>query len=170
MQTHGCVGRRCPPSSSGDETTDLNSPNEGYTNGAFNTDDEPGSLSFCLEREESQGTLTSPTAGQPGTAEHLSAGRSTPMRPGSGYSLGDYAPLSSLLPKSAKSKQLKSPPRKRRKYIGKPGKTMKEAYFKGISWTKTFVTGPPTLQTTSLNSIAEFVRVMCRSIPKEPGR
>ena len=94
------VGRRCP-SSSGDETTDLDSPNEGYTSGAFNTDDEPGSLSFCLERDESQRTLTSPSTGQPGTAEHLSAGRSTPMSPGSGYSLGDYAPLSSLLPKSA---------------------------------------------------------------------
>ena len=26
--------------------------------------------------------------------------------------------------------------------MGKPGKTMKEAYFKGIHWTKTFVTGP----------------------------
>ena len=136
------VGRRCP-SSSGDETTDLDSPNEGYTSGTFNTDDEPGSLSFCLERDESQGTPTSPTTGQPSTAEHLSAGRNTPMSPGSGYSLGDYALLSSFLPKSAKSKQLQSPPRKRRKYLGKPGKTMKEVYFKGISWTKTFVTAPP---------------------------
>ena len=135
------VGRRCP-SSSGDETTGLDSPNEGYTSGAFNTDDEPGSLSFCLERDEGQGTHGSPTTGQPGTTEHLSAGRDTPMSSGSGYSLGDSVPLSNLLPKSSKSEQLKSPPRKRRRYLGKPGKTMKEAYFKGISWTNTFVTGP----------------------------
>ena len=85
------VGRRCP-SSSGDDTTDMDSPNEGYTSGAFNTDDEPRSLSFCLEKDESQETLTSPTTGQPGTAEHLPAGRDTPMSSRSGYSLGDSAP------------------------------------------------------------------------------
>ena len=35
-----------------------------------------------------------------------------------------------------------NPPRERRRYAGKPGKVMKEAYFKGINWTKTFITGP----------------------------
>ena len=36
-------------SSSGDESTKVDSSKEGYTSRAFNTDDEPGSLSYCLE-------------------------------------------------------------------------------------------------------------------------
>ena len=34
-----------------------------------------------------------------------------------------------------------NPPRKRQRVTGRPGKVMKESYFKGIKWTKTFVTG-----------------------------
>ena len=136
-------GGRRSPSSSGDETTDVDSPNEGYTSGAFNTDDEPGSLSFCLEKEtEGREPLTA-TSAQPRTiTENQAARRDTSMSPGSNYSIGDYAPLSSLVSKPGKAVQPKSPPRKRRKFMGKPGKTMKEAYFKGILWTKAFVTGP----------------------------
>ena len=136
-------GGRRSPSSSGDETTDVDSPNEGYTSGAFNTEDEPGSLSFCLEKEtEGRESLTA-TSAQPRTiTENPAARRDTSMSPGSNYSIGDYAPLSSLVSKPGKAVQQKSPPRKRRKFTGKPGKTMKEAYFKGILWTKTFVTGP----------------------------
>ena len=136
-------GGRRSPSSSGDETTDVDSPNEGYTSGAFNTDDEPGSLSFCLEKEtEGHESLTAPSA-QPHTITgNPAAMRVTSMSPGSNYSIRDYAPLSSLVPKPGKAAQQKSSPRKRRKFMGKPGKTMKEAYFKGILWTKTFVTGP----------------------------
>ena len=33
-------------------------------------------------------------------------------------------------------------PLKRQRYAGKPGKVVKEAYFKAIIWTKIFVTGP----------------------------
>ena len=136
-------GGRPNPSSSGDETTDFDSSNEGYTSGAFNTDDEPGSLSFCLEKEtEGHESLTAPSAQPHTTTGNPAAMRETSMSPGSNYSIGDYAPLSSLVPKPGKAAQQKSPPRKRRKFMGKPGKTMKEAYFKGILWTKTFVTGP----------------------------
>ena len=35
-----------------------------------------------------------------------------------------------------------SPPRKRRRMLCKPGKVMKDAYFKGIQWTRLFVSGP----------------------------
>ena len=130
-------------SSSGEESTDIGSNSGGYTSGAFNTDDEPGSLSFCLEREGTQprgGTenLTGQLAGT-SCAELL---QETVPSPGSGYSLGDYAPLSTLITKSGKTSATKEPPKKRRRYEGRPGKTMKEAYFKGITWTKTFVTGP----------------------------
>ena len=102
--------RRCP-SSSGDETTDVESPNEGYTSGAINTDDEPGSLSFCLGTgADEQKAPPTPSTGQHVSADGAIGGRSTPMSPGSGYSLGDYAPLSSLIPKTGKTAPQKSPP------------------------------------------------------------
>ena len=41
-----------PFSSSGDESTHIDSSNEGHTSAAVNTDDEPGSLSFCFATEE----------------------------------------------------------------------------------------------------------------------
>ena len=59
-----------------------------------------------------------------------------------GYCVDDYQPLAQLCQGQTSSPANPSPPRKRRKVVGKPGKVMKEAYFKGIKWTKTFVTGP----------------------------
>ena len=103
------VHRRCP-SSSEDETTDVESPNEGYTSGAINTDDEPGSLSFCLETgTDDQKAPPTPSTGQHVSAGGAAGGRSTPMSPGSWYSLGDYAPLSSLILKSGETARQKSP-------------------------------------------------------------
>ena len=119
---HTPGGRRIP-SSSGDETTDVDSPNEGYTSGAFNTDDEPGSLSFCLEKEtEGRESLTATSAQLHTITGNPAARRDTSMSPGSNYSIGDYAPLSSLVSKPGKVAQRKSPPRKRRKFMGKPAK------------------------------------------------
>ena len=130
-------------SSSGDESTDMGSNSGGYTSGAFNTDDEPGSLSFCLEKEVTQPQGgTEDLAGQCAGTSCTDLLQETAPSPGSGYSLGDYAPLSTLITKPGKTPATKSPPKKRRRYEGRPGKTMKEAYFKGIHWTKTFVTGP----------------------------
>ena len=43
---------------------------------------------------------------------------------------------------SARQPSKHSPPRKRRRLMSRPGKVMKPAYFKGIQWTKVFVTGP----------------------------
>ena len=121
----------------------MDSNSGGYTSGAFNSDNEPGSLSFCLEREEGHlqgGTKT--TTGQLVETASPALPRYTMPSPGSGYSLGDYAPLSTLVSTSKKTAATKSPPRKRRKYMGRPGKVMKEAYFKAIQWKKVFVTGP----------------------------
>ena len=100
----------CPwqiPSSSEYETTDIDSLNEGYTSGAINTDDEPGSLSFCLDdKEVGLGVAKDP--------ETLNTDREAlledPLNPGSGYSPGDYAPLSSLRTKAANKPVSKSPP------------------------------------------------------------
>ena len=164
-------GGRRSPSSSGDETTDVDSPNEGYTSGDFNTDDEPGSLSFCLEKETEGCESLTATSAQPHTITGNSAARrDTSMSPGNNYSIGDYAPLSSLVPKPGKGTQQKSPQRKRRKIMGKPGKTMKEAYFKGILWTRYSSQDPLTLRITSLNSIVGFARVTCQFTLKVPGK
>ena len=127
------------PSSSEYETTDIDSPNEGYTSGAINTDNEPGSLSFCIDDKEA-----GPSANM--VPEVLNTDKEAllevPLSPGSGYSLGYYAPLSSLRATSTSKSASKGPPRKRRRLAGRPGKVMKEAYFKGIRWTKIFLTGP----------------------------
>ena len=59
-----------------------------------------------------------------------------------GYTEGDYEPLASMQPQTERQNMVSSPPRKRRRLINRPGKTMKPAYFKRIQWTKVFVTGP----------------------------
>ena len=59
-----------------------------------------------------------------------------------GFSSAEYQPLSSIRDQTNDSPTKPNPPRKRRKDAGKPGKVMKEAYFKGIAGTKTFVTAP----------------------------
>ena len=61
--------------------------------------------------------------------------------PSPGYSEGDYVPLSETHSDSRRRSSETSPPKKKRKLAGKPGKVMKPAYFKGIQWTKIFVTG-----------------------------
>ena len=43
---------------------------------------------------------------------------------------------------SARQPSRHSPPRKRRRLMSRPCKAMKPACFKGIQWTKVFVTGP----------------------------
>ena len=130
-------------SSSEDETTDIDSAKERYTSGVFTTNNDPGSLSICLETgEEAKQYGGSTSAGPQMDADVFDPARETAPSPGYGYSLPDYAPVSSLVPKSGKAATTKSPPRKRRNYMGRPGKVMKEAYFKGIQRTKVFVTGP----------------------------
>ena len=62
--------------------------------------------------------------------------------PSPGYSEGDYIPLSKMHSDSQRHPSEASPPKKRRKLASKLDKVMKPAYFKGIQWTKIFVTGP----------------------------
>ena len=61
---------------------------------------------------------------------------------GSIYSSGDYRPLASLTQAQTPVTAESSPPCKRRKMLCKPGKVMKDSYFKGFQWTRTFVSGP----------------------------
>ena len=62
--------------------------------------------------------------------------------PSPGYSEGDYVPLSEMHSDPHQRRSGSSPPKKKRKLASMPGKIMKPAYFKGIQWTKIFVTGP----------------------------
>ena len=62
--------------------------------------------------------------------------------PSPGFSNEDYAPLSSMRATPTATPAGRSPPRKRRRMISKPWKVMEPAYFKGIQWTKVFVSGP----------------------------
>ena len=62
--------------------------------------------------------------------------------PSPGYSEEDYQPLSAIRAEDQPQRLGGSPPRKKRRFVGRPGKIKKAAYFKGIQWTKVFVTGP----------------------------
>ena len=59
-----------------------------------------------------------------------------------GYCAADYQPLAQLCPPPPKSPSGTAPARKKSTLAGGTGRIMKEAYFKGIKWTETFVTGP----------------------------
>ena len=85
----------------------------------------------------------------------------------SSYSSGDYRPLASLTQAQSPVTAESSPPRKRRKMLCKPGKVMKNAYFKGIQWTRTFVSGPfDPLNTTATNSSERCVKQTYLFTPK----
>ena len=142
--------RRCPtparrPSiSSGDESSFGGNTSDGYTSGAFNTDEDPyqvGSISGTDGVSE-----TGPSTKRPETSLRLTPSTSraevTTPTSGSGYSSTDHQPLSVLRRPRESDVATPSPPRKRRKLLSKPGKVMKDAYFKGIQWTRTFVSGP----------------------------
>ena len=129
--------------SSGDETNPSGDTTDGYTSGAINSDEDPynlGSISGTETANEVDPLFAVGTAeGYSGALDQ--SGSRTPAS-GSGYSPTDYQPLS-VLRRGGKSADNKmSPPRKRLKLMSKPGKVMKDAYFKGIQWTRTFVTGP----------------------------
>ena len=67
--------------------------------------------------------------------------RSDEMIPSLGFTASDYRPLAQLCPlPPPEGSRTARPVRKRRRMTGSTGKVMKEVYFKGIKWTKTFVT------------------------------
>ena len=133
------AGTPCPDqrTSSGDESSDADCFSGSYTSGAINSDDDPGSLDLHVEHDR----LPQTASFQAIIASECTSTSMMLSSPGSEYSIDDYAPLSTLLPKATGSRQLSKPPQKRQRVSGRPGKVLKEAYFKGIKWTKTFVTG-----------------------------
>ena len=101
----------------------------------------------------------------------MSPTRALTPNSGSSNSSGDYRPLASLTqaqtPVTAKS----SSPRKRRKMLCKPGKVMKDAYFKGIQWTRAFVSGRNLILCISgTNFTVRYVRQTYLSTPTGPAK
>ena len=130
--------------SSGDESNFEGHVSDSYTSGAFNTDEDPyqlGSSSGTDCLSESDPLSLTPRARKVHATITPRVDTATPNS-GSGYSSADYQPLSSLGRIPEHETQDRSPARKRRKLLSKPGKVMKDAYFKGIQWTRTFVSGP----------------------------
>ena len=125
-------------SSSEGESSEGECTSGSYTSGANNSDDDTGSLDFLVEHDRPP--LSPSFRSRPQQVQ--TATTMMPTSPGSGNSAEDYAPLAAILPRSSGSKTPAKPPRKRQRVTGRPGKVMKESYFKGIKWTKTFVTGP----------------------------
>ena len=171
--------RRCPTparrpsSSSGDEGSFGRNTSDGYTSGAFNTDEDPyqvGSISGPDGVSETGSRTKLPETPLRFTPSTSRAEVTTPTS-GSGYSSSDLQPLSVLRRSREPDVATPSPPRKRRKMLSKPGKVMKDAYFKGIQWTRT-LSCPDLLilSTTSSNFIVCCAKRTCQYIPRVPGR
>ena len=101
-----------------------------YTSRALSSDDE----FFARQvRPPLASTSDPPLTTAPNRPEELA------LSPG--FTASDYQPLSQLRP-APEGPSTSRRTRKRRRLTGSTGKVMKEAYFKGIKWTRTFVTGP----------------------------
>ena len=107
---------------------------EGYTSGALSSEDE-----FVINSQRTAKELNiAPPPSPPGQGSSSTSGPPTSHQfPSPGFCSTDYEPLATL---TADQASASSPPRKRRRLPGRTGKIMKEAYFKGIQWTRTFVT------------------------------
>ena len=109
---------------------------EGYTSGALSSEDE-----FVINSQRTGKELSIvPPPSPPGQGSSSTPGPSSTLEvPSPGFCSTDYEPLATL---TADQASASSPPRERRRLPGRTGKIMKEAYFKGIQWTRTFVIGP----------------------------
>ena len=154
--THGApqdkkksLPRRCatparqPHDSSVDESSIGGHTTDGYTSGALNSDEDPyqlGSISGndgVSEADPATRVLEAPVGLDPST---YLAEVTTPIS-GSGCSSTGHHTLSVLRRSRETNLHSVSPTGKRRRLLSKPGNFMKNAYFKGIQWTRTFVSG-----------------------------
>ena len=108
---------------------------EGYTSGALSSEDE-----FVINSQRTGKELNIiPPPSPPGQGSSSTPGpTSTHQFPSPGFCSTDYELLATL---TTNQDSASSPPRKRPWLPGRTGKIMKEAYFKGSQWTRTFVTG-----------------------------
>ena len=113
---------------------------DGYTSGAYETDEDIACT--ILGQEVDSDASTSATQTLATRREGVTSQSGDVTIPSPGYSEGDYEPLCQMCPQTRHQHSGVSPPQKRRKLQPRPGKVMKPSYFKGIQWTKVFVTGP----------------------------
>ena len=124
-------------SSSGGESTAADI--DGYRSGALNSDKD-------LRNFETSSEANPPTI----SASRILDTKTTNSDPTrvltqnscNSYSSGDYRPLAFLAQAHSPVTVVTSPARKRRRMLCKPSKVMKDAYFEGIQWTRTFVSMP----------------------------
>ena len=118
---------------SGAEDSDVGT--EGYTSGALSSEDE---FVINSQRTGKDLNINPPPSPPDQSSTSTPVPSSAQQVPSPGFCSTDYEPLATLTTDQASA----SSPRKRRRLPGRTGKIMKEAYFKGIQWTRTFVTGP----------------------------
>ena len=165
VQRTTSASQRMSDSSDGGTDTEGYS-TDGYTSGALPSDEEIATF------DVSRNTHFASTFGatDPQGSENPDKTALSPSQfgiPSPGFSAGDYAPLSSIRASPTATPTGRSPPRKRRRMISKLGKVMKPAYFKGIQWTRIFVTGPLDPVHNKYNFFGKFVRATCRYSQKE---
>ena len=114
---------------------------DGYTSSALPSDEDIANFDVNPSANLVPGFSEADTLG-PEVSDSTTLSPTQFGIPCPGFSEGDYAPLSSIRATPMTTTTGRSPPRKRRRMIKEPGKVMKPAYFKGIQWTRVFVTGP----------------------------
>ena len=140
VQRTTSASQRVSDSSDGGTDTEGYS-TDGYTSGALPSDEEIATYDM------SPNTHFASTSGvmDPQGREDPTETTLSPTQfgiPSPGFSEGGYAPLSTIRASPTATPTGRSPPRKRRRMDSNPGKIMMPAYFKGIQWTRIFVTGP----------------------------
>ena len=130
---------KAKPATSGIKTDSEGYTTDGYTSGALASDEEIGIAGFGSGAQSGPAKSTQELPGGPMEGESLPGGSYYTV-PSPGYSEGDYQPLSTIQAQTAPQGAVSSPPRKKRRLMSRPGKVMKPAYFKGIQWTRVFVT------------------------------
>ena len=152
-------------SSLGGESTAAES--DGYTSGAINSDEDLRSIETASEGNP---PLVRPSKTLNISLENPDPARVLTPNSGSSYSSGDYRHLVSLCQAQSPVPVTTSPPRKRRERLSKPGKVMKDSYFKGIQWTRTFVSGPLDPISTGTSFTVRYVKLTYQSTQKVPGK
>ena len=142
---------------------------DGYTSGAIPSDEDIANF------DVSPSTHFAPAYGvtDPLNSEDPTKTTLSPAQfgvPSPGFSEGDYAPLSSIRASPSATPTGRSPPCKRRWIISKPGNVMKPAYFKGIQWTRIFVTGPLDHVQNKYKFYCQTCKAMCRYSRKDNER
>ena len=141
------------------------------TSGALRSDDNFSSLGYSYEHSDLESQpFTPPPIGPPGCSRTdlgSQEGTNQLESPGAQTLAGLKAEAIAERTKPAKSKKARKTPAQKvgtsKHQVPRGCKIMKEAYFKGMEWTKTFVSGPVDPRWNPSNFIVRSVRAISRS-------